>query len=70
MNMIAMNNQSFSTVEDQGFVELLAEIEPRYVVPSTKYISETMLQQDYDSLKLKVTKQLRHASSLSFISDV
>ena len=41
--MIAMNNQSFSTVEDQCFIELLAELEPRYVIPSTMYFNETML---------------------------
>ena len=33
MNMIAFDNQLFSIVEDLGFVELLAELEPRYVIP-------------------------------------
>ena len=56
--MIAMDNQPFSIVEDQGFIELLAELKPKYVNPSTKYFNETMLQQAqaYDSLKLKLLK--------------
>ena len=43
--MIAMDNQSFSILEDQDFIEVLAELELRYVVSSTKYFNETMLQQ-------------------------
>ena len=51
--MIAMDNQRFAIVEDQGFIALLAELEPRYVIPSTKYFNEIMLPQAYDSLKQK-----------------
>ena len=29
MNMVAIDKKSFSIVEDQGFIELLAELEPR-----------------------------------------
>ena len=54
--MIVMDNQSFSIVEDQGFIELLLKLELRYVIPSTKYFNENMLQQVHNSLKLKVTK--------------
>ena len=69
--MIAIDRQQpFSIEEDQGFIELLAELEPRYVIQSTKYFNETMLPQDYDSLKLKMTKELSHDSSLSFTSDM
>ena len=54
--MIAMDNQP-SMVEDRGFIELLPELEPRYVIPSTKYFNETMLPQAYDNLKLKISKE-------------
>ena len=67
--MIAMDNQP-SMVEDRGFIELLPELEPRYVIPSTKYFNETMLPQTYDNLKLKMTKELFHASSWSLTSYV
>ena len=49
MNRIAINNQPFSIVEDQGFIKFLAELNPRYVIPSTKYFYETILQQAYDN---------------------
>ena len=37
MNIVAMDNQPFSVIENQGIVELLAELKPRYVIPSTEY---------------------------------
>ena len=37
MNVIAIDNQPFLIVEDQSFIELLAELKPRYVIPSTEY---------------------------------
>ena len=55
MNMIAKDNQPFLIVEYQGFIELSAELNPTYVFPSTKYFNYTMLQQAYNSLKLKIT---------------
>ena len=67
MNMIDMDNQPFLIVENHGFIEILAELNSRYVIQSTKYFNETMLQQDYDSLML--TKELSH-SYLSFTSDM
>ena len=68
--MVAMDSYSFLIVKDQGFIELLANIEPRYVISSTKYFNETVLQQAYDSRKLKTTKDMSHASSSSFTSDI
>ena len=68
--MIARDIQPFSTVYDQGLIELLAELEPRYLIPSINYYIETMLPQAYDSLKLKISNELSHGSSLSFTSDI
>ena len=39
MNIIAMDNQPFSIVEDKGFIEFLAELNSRYFVSSTKYFN-------------------------------
>ena len=52
MKMIFVDNEPFLIVEDHGFLELLGELNSRYVIPNTKYFNKTMLQQDYDSLKL------------------
>ena len=43
---------AFSIVKDYGFIELLAELNSRYVIPSAEYFNENMLQQTYNSLKL------------------
>ena len=37
MNMIAIDNKPFSITNDQGFIDLLAALEPSYLYPSTKY---------------------------------
>ena len=70
MKVNVLDNQPFSIVKDKGFIELLAELKPRYVIPSTKNFNETIIRQAYDSLKLKITKELSYASSLSFTSDI
>ena len=67
--MIVMENQPFSILEDQGFVELLAELKPKYVISSTKQFNETVLTQAYDTLKLITYIELSH-SSLSFTCDM
>ena len=36
MNVIAIDNQPFLIVEDQSFIELLAELKQKYVVQSFK----------------------------------
>ena len=38
--MMALDSQPFSIVEDAGFLRLLANVCPRYVMPSRKYFSE------------------------------
>jgi len=43
MAMIALDNQPFTVVEDEGFVDLLAHLQPKYCLPSRRYFSETML---------------------------
>ena len=40
--MIAMENQSYLISKDQGFIELLAEIEKIYKIQITKYFNKTM----------------------------
>ena len=70
MNMIAMDNQPFSVTSDQGFIDLLATLEPSYLIPSNKYFTDTMLPQTYESLKIKVNTELSEASFLSFTTDI
>ena len=49
--MMALDCQPFSVVEDQGFVRLLNYLQPRYQPPGRKYFSSTVIPQLYDSCK-------------------
>ena len=70
MNMIAMDNQPFTKTSDQGFIHLLATLEPCFSIPSNKLFTDTMLPQSYESLKLKIQTEILEASFLSFTSDI
>ena len=54
--MMALDCQPFSVVEDQGFVRLLNHLQPHYQLPGRKYFSSTMIPQLYDSCKKTVQK--------------
>ena len=45
--MMALDCQPFSIVEDQGFVSLLNHPQPCYKIPSHKYISATLIPELY-----------------------
>ena len=72
MNMIAIDNQPFSIAEEQGFIELLAHIQPKYMLPSRRYFSDVMLPKTYQELKARISSQLDEANAthISFTSDI
>lgn len=65
--MIALDCQPFSVVNDTGFVRLLNAMEPRYKIPSRKYITENVLPGISCDVRVKVEE---HVSWLSFTTDV
>ena len=50
--MIASGNHPFSIVEEDGFINYTAELEPRLLLPSRRYISDNMLPLVYDQVIL------------------
>ena len=70
INMIAIDNQPFSIVSDKGFIELLAHLEPRYLIPSRKYFNEVMLPRAYQNLTSDISKLLQKSSYFSFTTDI
>ena len=70
MAMIALDNQPFTAVEDEGFVDLMAHMQPKYCLPPRRYFSETMLPQMYDESKDKALQLIKNAESLAFTSDL
>ena len=43
--MIVVDNQPFSMVEDQGFIEYTAHLKPHYLSPGRKYLNEMLPNQ-------------------------
>ena len=65
---IAMDNRPFSIVEDEGFIRLMAHAQPRYKVPSRRFITE-LLEDEYDSVRKIIQAEVDSADSISFTSD-
>jgi len=45
--MIALDCHPFSIVEDGGFISLIRQLEPRYTLPSRRYITEKVVTKIY-----------------------
>ena len=54
--MIAVDCQPLSVVEDVGFKQVLRTPEPRYQCPSRKYYTETVIPKIYKGMKVEVLK--------------
>jgi len=70
--MIALDSQPFSIVEDTGFLRLLAHVSPRYITPSRKYFSDKIIPEMYVTLKEKIFQDLHSDGEfpISFTSDI
>ena len=68
--MMASDNQPFSIVEDQGFIELLAHLEHCYLIPSRKYFTQEALPKLYDSVRSSIANELDKAKFISITSDL
>ena len=56
--MIAIDCQLFSVVEDVGFTRLLKQLEPRYSLPSRRYITEVILLRIHQGVTAEMKKEL------------
>ena len=56
--MMALDYQPYSLVENRGFRELMAVLEPRYELPSRTTFSRRLLPELYNKTRLAVERQL------------
>ena len=70
IQMIVTDNQPFTIVEDTGFVNLIAHLQPKYCMPSKRYFSETMLPRLYEESRQTAVTMIEKAESLAFTSDI
>ena len=68
--MIAVDNQPFSLVENIGFICLLHTLEPRYNLPSRKYFSEAIVPSMVASVHDGINTKLRNAKHFCFTTDI
>ena len=52
--MIALDSQPFSIVNDSGFIGLLNHLEPKYKLPSRSYFSENVILSIYQEVRGKM----------------
>lgn len=65
-----MINHYLSVVENVGFCSLLEHLEPKYSLPSRKYISETAVSKLYNRVSSQLAVQLKDVKSMSFTADI
>lgn len=68
--MIACDNQPFSFVEDEGFINLMKKAQPQYKVPSREYFKQNVIPSLYQDCKRKVSSLLLEAEIVSLTSDI
>ena len=68
--MIAVDCQPFSIVEDPGFQRLMKLLKPTYNLPSRKYFSTKIIPDIHAKVYGKVEKTLTEACNMSFTTDI
>ena len=61
--MVAIDCQPISVVEDVRFRQVLRTLEPRYQCPSRKYFTETIIPKIYSGMKEEVLKLLNSSNA-------
>ena len=69
--MMALDDQPFSIVEDVGFKRLINNLEPRYTIPSRRLFSDVCLPAKYDQLATLLHNLMDNdARDISFTTDI
>ena len=68
--MIALDNQPFSVVDNTGFERLVHLLEPRYKLPSRRYFAEVAIPDIYKEVKDRVQEFLQHQEFVSCTTDL
>jgi len=69
MLMIAKDVQPFSMVADEGFLDLMKKMDPKYKLPSRNYFRDVMLPKLYDELKEHLKSELNVVNYVAITTD-
>ena len=68
--MIAVDLQPLSVVEDTGFCRVMKLAEPRYVIPSRRHFSDVIIPQIHAKVTHLVTELLQSTKFVSLTTDI
>ena len=69
LEMIVMDNQPFSIVNDIGFARLMNHVRPKYNIPSRSHFTESVMPNVYKHIKSTVKDIVSTATALSLTTD-
>ncbi|GBP85051.1 Zinc finger BED domain-containing protein 4 [Eumeta japonica] len=67
--MIALDNQPLSIVENTGFRNLMRKVKPKYNIPGRKYFTENIIPQLYEETKSEIRRGVMSAAAISVTTD-
>ena len=68
--MIALDNQPFSIVEDIGFARLMKLVKPCYQLPSRNFFTTNIIPDMHTKVLSKIEGQIKEACNMSFTTDI
>ena len=68
--MIALDLQPFSVVEDTWFFRLMKHLRPCYVLPSRSFFVRNIIPDMQSKMKIKIAEILSTATNISFTTDI
>lgn len=68
--MIAVDNQPISMLENNGFQRLIHTLKPKYQIPSRKYMSEVIIPEVYTKVKNVIRAEIAKAKAISITTDI
>lgn len=68
-HFICKDLRPYSVVENTGFRNMIHTLDPRYIIPSRKYFSQTAIPEIYREVMAEVKQKLRRAERIALTSD-
>ena len=68
--MIVIDLQPSSIVNDEGFIDFVRVLDPRYTLPSRRSVMRSLLPEKYESVKAKILSSLSDTKYVALTTDL
>ncbi|KAG8174684.1 hypothetical protein JTE90_024387 [Oedothorax gibbosus] len=68
--MIAVDNQPYSFVEDEGFRNMMSKAQPQYKIPSREYFKDKVLPKMYSECRADIASLISSSENISLTTDM